>query len=55
VSDRRRKKAIDKVMNAVKVIVPGIPMLAVVRSTIWLGSANLMEQRPLAYPGRGRN
>lgn len=42
-TDRRRKRAIDEEANGVTVIMSKIPMLAAVRSTIWLGRLSRSE------------
>ncbi|MBL9167468.1 MAG: hypothetical protein JNN07_06975 [Verrucomicrobiales bacterium] len=41
VTDRRRTEALNEVADVVSVIMPGIPMLAVVRSTFSLGDVGL--------------
>lgn len=59
VIDRRRKKAIEKVMDAVKVIMSGIRMLAAVRSTMSLGDVewylSLSDLQILAYLTHRKN
>ncbi|MBL9170846.1 MAG: hypothetical protein JNN07_24150 [Verrucomicrobiales bacterium] len=39
-SDHRRKQALDEGTDGVTEIMPETPMLAVVRSTIWLDMGN---------------
>ena len=48
VSDHRRKKALDEVADVVKFMMSKNPMLAVVRSTIWLGESMWMSLTSLS-------